>query len=295
MRAETKPEHWTRLTRQLPQIAMNIALSPEESRWGGETKFVPELISLIEREPVLAGRCILGWGYLQKRQPELFSLVKLQVAQAAPTKWHFVFHSPLSQIDAFKLDLPKDIPLLAVLSPALVELFTGAHRETYLRHISEAQALPIGTILNSYGLDAQMLKAIAASDAYSQMVRAGALALYWLALTESETGERARLPRDVDLVVEKSLYIALVNDLNEGWLTRSLVNGVLVYCSETHPGALALVVHLLERCLDGEGPREELVELLESWRERSTAPVHAKQALEKWLGYNCQTPSYART
>jgi hypothetical protein len=295
LRTETKSEHWTRLTVTLPQIAINIALSAEDTRWGGETKFVPELVSLLEREPALAGRSILGWGYLQRLKPELFEIVKRRVAELAPSKWQFVYHSPLRQVDAFKLELPRDLSLLSVLSPALVDSITGAHQQTYLRHFSEAQALSVNTILKSYGLDSQLLRGIATSDEHSRSVRAGALALYWLSLAEPKTGGVASLPRDLDLAAEKKFYIALVDDISEGWLTRALVNGILVYCSETEPGALALVVHLLEQCLDGDGPREELVELLESWREKSTAPVHAKQVMEKWLGYNFQTPSYART
>jgi hypothetical protein len=131
----------------------------------------------------------------------------------------------------------------------------------------------------------KQLRAFSESNSYNQAVRAGALALYWLLQNEAET--------KLDLIREKKLYVELVNEINEAWLTLALIRGVLIRNSETNTDALAFVTYLMDRWNDGGGPRNELIELLGNWRERSTAPVHTKQVLENWLGYSLQVPAYA--
>ncbi|MGZ8163021.1 MAG: hypothetical protein ACXWTT_09160 [Methylobacter sp.] len=129
------------------------------------------------------------------------------------------------------------------------------------------------------------LRDIANSNSYDQTVRACALALYWLLQHEVET--------NLDLIREKELYAELVNEINEEWLTLALVRGVLIHNSETNADALTFVTYLMNRCNDGGGPHNELIELIGNWRERSTAPVYSKKVLEEWLGYNFQPPAYA--
>ncbi len=102
-----------------------------------------------------------------------------------------------------------------------------------------------------------------------------------------------RLP--ADLLVEQTLYMRLVDEQNESFLTLALVKGVLSRCSDGEPAARSFATMLMERCLDGQGPRKELVSLLEIWRERSAAPVYSRQVMQKWLGYSFDAPSYVQT
>ena len=80
---------------------------------------------------------------------------------------------------------------------------------------------------------------------------------------------------------------------DELMLSHAFLNGVLIHRSESDPDARAVVTKLLERCLDGGGPREPMIELLHTWRERSSAPLHARQVLQAWLGYSFQPPKYS--
>jgi hypothetical protein len=68
-------------------------------------------------------------------------------------------------------------------------------------------------------------------------------------------------------------------------LTAALIRSVLMVNTENDGGARDLVTYLMELCLDGDGPRDELIELIGNWRERSSAPVQSRQVMEKWLNY----------
>jgi hypothetical protein len=50
--------------------------------------------------------------------------------------------------------------------------------------------------------------------------------------------------------------------------------------TENDAGARDFVTYLMERCLDGKGPRDELIELIGNWRERSSAPVQSRQVMD---------------
>jgi|GEM_PF-1009810 len=295
---ETTPTDWQLFANLLPRIAIEFSLSPTSFRWPGNAEFVPGLTDLIEREPVLAGNCILGWGYLQKRQPALLELLKERIATFAvdgsSIEWQFSFHFPIRQFEAFKMNLPKDISLLAVLAPALVAFFSAPEMRMFHGVRGDTKPVSIQHVLKAYGLRASLLRDIAESTIHTRQARAGALAIYWLSLSESIVESTSPRANPIDLVAERALYVELVNVANEGWLTRALVKGPLSSFSETNEEALSLVRLLMEKCLDGNGPREEVITLVESWRERSTAPVTARELLQKWLGYSFKVPQYAR-
>ncbi|MBD9356291.1 hypothetical protein [Methylomonas albis] len=138
-----------------------------------------------------------------------------------------------------------------------------------------------------------ILRNIAEENNYKQDDRAGALALYWLLFSETEAPTIGASETTLDLNREKELYETLANELNEEWLAHALIGGVLIRRSETDPGALCFVTYLMNRCVDGGGARDAIIELIENWRERSTAPVNSKRVLESWLGYDFNIPTYA--
>ncbi len=289
---KSTPDQWSIFSVHFPRIAIDFALNPEGFPWSLHPQFVPELISVILSIPYETCRHFLNWGSLQESQPELFKSLKEKVCALSPKRWQFRFNI-YGKVIPFELKFPEDIQLVTVLAPALIEWFEYSQDTTPWSESSMAEEKSLQTVLSAYGLSMEQLRNIAESSSYNQTVRAGALALYWLLQYELELLRTQGHETKLNLKREKTLYSELVNEINETWLTHALVRGVLIRNSETNCDALAFVTYLMERCQDGGGPRDELIELLGNWRERSIAPVHGKQVLEKWLGYNFHTPAYA--
>lgn len=283
---KSTPDQWSLFAVHFPRIAIDFALNPDGFPWTTmQPQFVPELISLILNMPYEASRHFLKWGSLQESQPELFKSLKENVCALSPKKGQFRVGS-FGKVMPFELKFPEDIQLLSVLAPTLIEWFENSQFFTLRNESSMTEEKSLQAILKAYGLSITQLRDIAESSSYDQKVRASALALYWLLQHEAET--------KLDLIREKELFAELVDEINEAWLTQALITGVLIRNSETNADALAFVTYLMERCNDGAGPLNELIELLENWRERSTAPIYSRQLLEKWLGYNFQAPAYAK-
>jgi hypothetical protein len=281
---EETDDIWRLLAVHLPEIALRLAMNPEITPRNLQPKFVPELISLFENMPYEASRHFLKWGSLQECQPELFKLVKLKVCALSPQKNQFGFIGPRFEIIPFEMKFPEEIQLLSFLAPALVGWFENKHYRFFDKSTTVEDKF-LQTILAAYGLSAVHLRDIADSGSYEQTIRASALALYWLLQQELET--------KLDIKRENKLYEEVVNEINESWLTSALIRGVLIRHSETDVDALAFVICLMERCHNGGGPCNELIELLGNWRERSIAPVHTKKLFKKWLvGFDSSDPVY---
>jgi hypothetical protein len=247
------------------------------------------LTQLIRENPLVAGTGILGWGVLENAHSALLADLKGAVGRAPAMHWDFGFRSS-RQINPFRFDWPTDIPLLPILAPALIDHFKKAS-DGYYGHDKDDIPISVAKALKAYELDIATLRRLARDESYSNSVRAGALALFWLTLSEPES-ELNR--RNIVIAEEYALFAELSDVYTEQWLARSLIVGLLAAQSETSREALNVVAALMERCLDGRGPRPAVVELLDIWRERSTAPVHARQALQKWLGYSFSTPEHKR-
>jgi hypothetical protein len=143
-------------------------------------------------------------------------------------------------------------------------------------------------ILGEYGLSDRILREIAESSIHSRATRAGALSLYWLSLVDSnnDSSVPTQVPRRFDISREQDLYSQLIDGSNQTWMTAALIRSVLMVNTENDTCSRDFVAYLMERCLDGDGPRDELIELIGNWRERSSAPVQSRQVMEKWLTYS---------
>lgn len=280
---KSTPDQWALFAVHFPRIAIDFALDPEGFPWRVQPQFVPELKSLILSMPYRTRSHFLKWGSLQETQPELLQSLRKNTSDIVLAKSQFRFHSFGKPIP-FELKFPEEIHLLSLLAPALIEWFENIQKFSLWGESNMTEDKSLQTILSAYGLSATQLKDFSESSSIDKTVRASALALYWLLQLELET--------KLDLKQEKKLYMELVNEINEEWLTCALIRGVLIRHSETDVDALAFVIYLMERCHDGGGPCNELIELLGSWRERSKAPVNSKGVLQKWLGYNLQIPAY---
>jgi hypothetical protein len=139
-----------------------------------------------------------------------------------------------------------------------------------------------------YGVTRAELRRLAQSGEHEQIVRAGAIALFWL------TTPRDRGSLTAPVGPEGELFREVVSDINQDWLAFSASYGFLRWVPETDPKGRGFVTQLLELTLQGAGPRDVLIDLLQNRRERSVAPVTGRQALEKWLGYSFVPPAYSQ-
>lgn len=274
---------WSLLATKLPNIAVTLAMRADDDFVSvGQPKFVPELVLLFEKFPALASPHVLKWG-------SLIAYNQVGILHGLISASENLLYSDVlyfqTTLKPFKLELPNDAKVLGLLAPALIYwLFNRSNTKS-----SEGVGKVLQNALTGYGLDVATLRTIADSDAYLINSRAGALALFWIARHfTSSSGSISKL----DLRRERALYSELVNSLNEKWFTLALVRGVLNFATELERESLDFVTYLMERCSDGSGPFEELVELITVWRERSLAPVQGRQVLESWLGYNFETPAY---
>lgn len=282
-------EQWRLLADRLPIAAISLAFNSDIYSSKLKPIFVPELVLLLQNMSNLTIGHLLKWGALQENQPELFESLKANACALSSQKIHF-WPDPQDKVFPFELKFPEDIQLLSFLAPAIMEQFRFSQQVIF--H-SDSDLTEEWSLLTKYGLSIKQLRAIAESSSYSQAARAGAIALYWLSVSEVNSQSLDKSETKLNLIWEKELYTELVNEINEAWLTQALIKGVLIRNSETNTDALAFVTYLMERCQDGGGPRDEVIELIRNWRERSTAPVHSKQVLEQWLGYKFQAPAYA--
>lgn len=289
-------QDWKSLANHLPGLVSNLIFNIAQERifpWGKETALgailVPEIRNALLESPNITSRYILNWGILYEKYPDLLNELKRSVRDLPPMSSNKSMWLTVGFINPYKLVFPEDAPLLSLIAPPLTYWRLGEGQ----RRQSKEPRLSFRDTLLSFGLDAKKLRAITESAEYNQTTRAGALALFWLLFTEPHQPDA---PQTIlNLVHEQQLYTELVNEFNEPWLAQALVSGLLINTSESDENVLAFVTYLMERCADGGGPRKELIGLLVNWRERSTAPVHSKGVLKKWLGYNFQPPTYACT
>lgn len=293
---EMNDEHWRLFAATMPKFAIHFAINSGIGSQKVQPKFVPELITLIQDMPCEASCDFLKWGVFQESQPELLKSLKEKMCALSPLPLHkgLFWFEPHTELSPFELKLPEEVQLLSVLATVLVNYLKYNLSFEFASKVGVvSEEFSLQAVLTQYGLLTTQLRSIAESSCYNQTARAGALALYWMSRPVAEMRQADEFETKLNLVREMELYAELVNDINEEWLSLTLVRFVLIRNSETNAEALAFVTYLMERCLDGGGPRNALIELIENWRERSTAPVHSKKVLEKWLGYNFQAPAYA--
>jgi hypothetical protein len=284
-------EHWRALALKLPGIAINFAFEGRELPWKGVVKFVPELVAAFEAHPHIAIRHILRWGILQEHQPLLLDRLKLQMSKVKPGEIdHEFWHLSDVSILPFKFDLRAECGVLRFLAPALVRWFRGPRAHEFPHSLKDFRDRSISKVLAKYGLVLDELKRLLADSGNGDEVKAGALALFWLVQAETENRSEDWSP---DVKLESRRFSELATKESQSWFLFAFIQGVLMHASEISPDAREAITVILETTLDGIEPRDDLADLLETWRERSNAPVQSRQVLEKWLGYSFSPPTYA--
>ncbi|WP_116811113.1 NACHT domain-containing protein [Steroidobacter cummioxidans] len=275
------------LARKLPSIAISWAFDVEHNNWRGPLKFVPELIDAITGYPEETVQNILRWGALASDHPELLQTIKSQSRNLSIASARLPY-SVESRVHPFQLSLPDDIALLPFLAGAFAARARHAKENDLV--LRRDRDVSLSKLLSGYGLDQISLRSIAESTAFDSAARAAATALRWLTQADIENRSDDH-PSKLQLEIE--FFFEFLSTSNDSWFVFAFIRGVLTNASENDPQARYAVTRLLDWSSDSASNRDDLVALLETWRERSEAPVHKKQALEKWLGYVFSPPIYA--
>jgi hypothetical protein len=274
---------WQPFTSAMPRLAAQLAFSPEAFALREEPTekhvFPRSVADSLRRRPEFAIRHILQWGTLDKLDHPLL----IDLIAATRSLNTDIDDFDLSTVNPFAIN-PKDYDaLLPWLAQSLVRWHEGRPpRIFYYDARSPREVLTQAAKI--YGFTASALRAISISDQYTPEARAGAAAIHWiLRALDADTDPSSSV---FEFQSESELFANLKSQANEEWFTEAYVMTVLKHCSSAEYRALYAISHLLEEGSDGRKYYQVLLTLLQSWRERSTAPIHSAQALQQWLSYS---------
>jgi hypothetical protein len=283
-------QNWSAIVSRLPTIIPNlifhlhsgrISLPGEETKPSLDVFSFPEIRSALKNSPDRVCKKIGSWGILCDSHSDLLNELKESVKILSRDTRADVGNF-IHNLHPFTLELPMDAPLL----PLIAQTLATSVNKYGLKQRTESDP-SIKDSIFAYGLSVDQLKAIAESKDYDQSSRSGALAIYWLSL--SETSSEGTDKTNLDITKEQALYTELVDEINEKWLTEALIRGVLIDLKDTDARAIKFASYLIKRCNEGGGPQDEVKELLNVWQERSAAPVNSHDVLNKWLNYNFES------
>lgn len=276
---------WALLSLKLPTFALRILFEPADSPlYTGIDTIVPELRNLIRSDFSNLVEYFPRWGSLQSLEPALLDEIRAGVCRL-----------PIESLDPdieleprlvpFKLSLPSEGNLLPILAITLLE-WRDSPREVAVQPALPALAYSaFEVLLADFGIVPDALRNISRSTEVALPVRAGALSIYWMYAAE--------VGIELDLVEEWTLYDEVLNTTSKNWLTRALVECLLMPKQQTDHLVVETVTKLLAKNEDGTF-QLEISPLLTAWRERSNAPITSTGVLAKWLGYHDHTPAYAK-
>lgn len=274
---------WDQFVESFPRIATRIAFSPEEFETFKleriSTEFPSEVATLLRECPEIAARHVLQWGSLESRDRTLLDELILRF-NSMPVD---VEDYDTVSVTPFKVALGSQNALLAAIGPALVQWHvSGGFQHRYAVQGGAARQ-GVLHVVDRFGLSMESLRQVAQDSDAPRPIRAGALAIFWMSAGEQAQTDEAR--PSLNALAEWQLYCAVQTEANEHWLASALISGVLKTKNVADAAALTVASHLLERCSSGRGPYGQLVSLIRTWQEASTAPVHARQVLQQWLSY----------
>jgi hypothetical protein len=270
---------WDLCLQHVPTVALNVILNREIYK-NSERPLTEAMRRIFLENMPFVIKNIYRWGDLIEMDAALLSDIRREATILDLDSLSVDFEdTPLFWLSPFKIDLNTEIILLAVIAPCVVQWVR--EREVYGFAPVRQGARTLEEVFDGYGLNQSTLRDIYQSDKYGRNVRAGAAALFWLSQAQKSKDNLA----SNEITAYLNLYQDVVTPKNEKWLTSALVNGIIITQSENNNEARWAATQLMLRCLDGEGPRDQLIELIRSWRERSNEPVHASQVLNHWLSY----------
>jgi len=278
---------WENLAVGLPSFVSRVMFEPEGSPLSlKKIVFIPALVDVIKTYPDPFAENILRWGVLSDKAPDLLRFLRARVRDIPPKSSGVI--SPFGMaIVPFLLEIPEESHMLPIIARAMSEYIESGHSGILhgkRSHVSEVRAL-----LEGFGLSKDLLRSVVCGVENTNLVRAGALAVYWIF---NEDYDSIVSDVEYDLSEEQKLYEELVDERSITWLTSILVWAVLSKACEQNRSAMRFATLLLQRDSDGR-VRHSTNILLDVWSERSAAPLSTKNLLPKWLGYSSNAPSYA--
>jgi len=277
-------EDWALLSNRLPRFALRFAFEEDGLFRTQPPIFVPELKQLMKSNPLNSVGYILRWGVLEKSEPELLQELCIDLKTIEMDKVDFSQCSEHA-VSPFKLTLPNQIEVLPFLASALSSWMRGDRAVNSSIDNFNILNGELDVLMTSYGLTVEILWNIAMEVSQAKIVRAGAIALYWISAK--------RISGALSIDEQHRIYNEVVDDESQSWLTACLISGVLAHRLEMDRNVINLVSALMVRNAEG-AIQKELQPLLRAWRERSNAPITTQNLLSQWLGYKNDIPEYAR-
>ncbi|WP_312515376.1 hypothetical protein [Massilia sp.] len=275
-------EDWEKISENQPDFAMQIIFEPDFTPIRIEkTVMVPQLEKLILANPSTLTRYALQWGKLSNISPLVFKKF-LEEVKKTPHEVLLRNISSNYDFDYFSLSLPADNYLIPILAAA-VAMEVGPRWD-----YSPADSMK--EIFSGYGLDADALREIMLDKNLDKIIRSGAAFFYWAIICDVETSEP--IFSNNQLTNEFTLYKELTDQVSEKWLARVFLGKVLIGYHEQNISAMEIFVDFISNDFKGE-IRADINNVMNVWRERSSAPLTSQGLLPKWLGYTSTIPSYA--
>lgn len=158
--------------------------------------------------------------------------------------------------------------------PILANLIVIGNR----RGLDQVESSTVTSILQSYGLNNQLLEDIYQDEENSDLIRAAAFACYFCQARDTENVIflkffTRKLDETVIYFAEKEL---------PGWYVNCLAFTLEFFDFDERP-VIEFAGRLIHTYREDYTARSILNGLLSKWRERSSAPVQSKAVLEHWL------------
>jgi hypothetical protein len=266
---------WQDLVDEYPFMAFSLAthlLSGTVSALLSQEEFEHCLLARLVKDDTLLLRVSGSWGrLLRSNAASKFKLREhiVHLARGAYSTLKEGRESFSVEVSSFELSLPSDGPLLPYISDALVDWASNLEPTSKLKLFQKKVA--------QFVQRPSALEQIIEDSAEELQVRAGALVLYLF--HEKKAGRKARAFIDKDGLLLRFWEADLGS-----WFARAVRDHFLLSTSEEDPIARAAIGWLLGHTRGDFSRLAYLEDVLESWRERSHAPVQRAQVERRWLG-----------
>jgi hypothetical protein len=262
---------WERLVSHAPSRAIESLYSPFSKQLLSRLKDREKeeglniLIDKLVEYPTILREYSYCWGDMLSEAPARESDLRnaFFAASSGPVK----SRRSLGRRHSFKLNLPSEASLLPHLIRPIIQSNTGAWVKLENQELKEWEQ-----IVKEFVSDNRMLEQIINDCEQPSSHRAAALLMSLL----HPDGDR-------DLGNKKQMLIEFYSPDIATWYLNGVETCLRLLATERDPAARAIVGGLLDAARTDYEGRNELQEVLKSWRETSYAPVQSAGVLEKWL------------
>lgn len=180
--------------------------------------------------------------------------------------------SEIMKVMPFKLDIENELDFLPLLAQLLIDSTKSRHHFDFLEDITKGQ------IIDSYGLNSEILKNIYTSPNHSAVHRAAALCCYLSQIDDGDTG----IDEEFFNTSLHQTFLSLCDEVSMFWFLNTITFTLKTLdCNNTQ--VLEYTGKVLHAYRTNYEARGLMQVLLADWRERSEAPVTRDNLLTEWL------------